>query len=451
MFHGSKVAILITLLSLSCGREPENHNLLLITLDTTRADHLGCYGYFRDTTPNLDALAKKSILFENCFTPVATTFPSHLSLMTGAYPLELGVLANSSVAKRRFRSTPLLPTYAETAAAAGYRTAAFISATPLKKHTGINTGFETFDEPEGAQRRAEETVTRAIEWLRGAGDRPWFVWVHLFDPHALYDPPPPWNTRFRMDDDMLVYLSERRFISGTVRHGEKEIPTTDVMNLYDGEIAYMDSQIGLLLDALDDTGLSRSTAVVVVGDHGEAVGQHDQWHHGSIWDEQLRVPLLFSLPGGDAERIKSLLSEADVFPTLLAIDEKLPSGSFGRTGGGRDALTRKAKWVVGTASTRQSENPDEARLFSLTGMRWKLVHPVDGKDQLFDRKKDPHELRDLARNDRDRVEAMRKELEKIVADRRAVASRLAEPRDRASHDAPGPAVREELKSLGYVD
>lgn len=444
------------LLLLSCGGSERRPNLLLVTIDTIRADHLGCYGYFRNTSPNLDAFAAESMVFDDCFAPVATTLPSHLSLLTAAYPMEHGVLANTGSAHRRFVPNPALRTYAEIAGEAGYRTAAFVSAAPLKRHTGIDAGFDLFDEPAGAERRAEETNEAVSAWLETMDGRPWFAWVHYFDPHVTYAPPPPWDSYYSMDDDLVRHLSERRFLSGKVQHGSEEIRTADLVNLYDGEVAYTDSQIGKLLSAFRAAGGYEETVIIVVGDHGESLGQHDVWHHGDVWNEQLRVPLLIRLPGRHPERVGKALSVTDILPTLLSLESRLPAGPIGTQGGGESAFARNVAFLPGQSSTRTSAERSRPEFFSLTGERWKLIHRPAGAERgsmLFDRKSDPHELNDLASAMADTVSALNQILAKSFMNQRERRVEMLGGEGGAVTDPTelDPEVQRELRSLGYID
>src|SRR3972149_5716968 len=185
-------------------------NLVIVSIDTLRADRLGVYGDFRDTTPFLDALAGEALVFERCLAPMATTFPSHLSLFTGTYPEETGAVANANVGGLAFVPTESLRSLAQVLREGGYRTAAFVSATPLKKYTGIDAGFEHFDEPERLQRRAGETNERVKDWLSGQNHEPFFLWVHYFDPHTPYDAPEPFGSRFQAEPEQDRYLAAPR-------------------------------------------------------------------------------------------------------------------------------------------------------------------------------------------------------------------------------------------------
>ncbi|HJS75544.1 MAG TPA: sulfatase-like hydrolase/transferase, partial [Vicinamibacteria bacterium] len=199
----AKEALSLLLLQAACAPSPravlDSPNLVIVSIDTLRADRLGLYGYFRETTPFLDSLAKESLVFERCLAPMAVTFPSHLSLFTGAYPEETGAFANARVGGLAFVPTARLRSLAQVLREGGYRTAAFVGATPLKRHTGIDAGFEHFDEPAAGQRRAGATNKRVLSWLAARDDGPFFLWVHYFDPHKPYDAPEPFRSKFEED------------------------------------------------------------------------------------------------------------------------------------------------------------------------------------------------------------------------------------------------------------
>ncbi len=277
----------------------QHANVLLITLDTTRADRIGAYGWAAAETPRLDRLARQGVLFEQTVTPTAFTLPAHSSILTGLYPPFHGVRLNGGAALAQVQTT-----LAERLSGAGYRCGAVVGAFVIDQRWGLNQGFEHYDDnfklgPDqrldlaGVQRTADQVVDLAVEWLEAGDARPFFAWLHLYDPHIPYEPPEPYKTRF-----------SGRGVGG----------------LYDGELAFTDSQVGRVLDWLEERGVAERTVVVVVGDHGEALGDHGEAEHGYyVYDATVRVPLIVRVPGSGAAglRVAQQVRTIDVMPTVL--------------------------------------------------------------------------------------------------------------------------------------
>ena len=275
---------------------PRRESLLLVTLDTTRADRLGAYGYAAARTPHLDRLAREGVRFDQALSPVPITLPSHVSLFTAVHPPVHGIRNNG----RRFGEA--LPTLATALRARGHRTAAFVSAFVLDERFGLNRGFETYDDemetggPEreaiDAERRGDRTAAALVRWLEGQSNAaPFFAWLHLYDPHDPYLPPAPFDKEFASSP-------------------------------YDGEIALTDQAVGSALDALARTGLADRTLVAVVGDHGESLGEHGEDTHGMfVYEAAIRVPLVLWGPGvvGPGRVVPTPVRTIDLAPTLLAL------------------------------------------------------------------------------------------------------------------------------------
>ena len=271
----------------------QNINILLVTMDTTRADRVGAYGYRPALTPSIDGLAAGGVMFETAYSPVPITLPAHCSIMTGTYPPFHRVRNNG-----KYFLPPQAITLAELLKAKGFATAAFVSSFILDSRFGLAQGFDLYDDRVGgnekirnfeSERRAPETVAAFGRWFTANPNRRFFVWVHFFDPHAPYDPPEP----FRSD---------------------KRIPTP-----YDGEIACMDAAIGRIVGLLKQKGIFERTLIVLVGDHGEAFGEHGEYGHTIFcYNENLRVPLILCGPGiAHGRRVAAPASLIDVTPTLL--------------------------------------------------------------------------------------------------------------------------------------
>jgi choline-sulfatase len=386
------------------GRRDTRPNILLVTLDTLRADHASCCGYFRATTPRLERLAAEGTLFCHAYCAVPTCAPSHASILTGQYALTHGVVRNGNILK------PGQVTLAERLRRAGYATAAIVAAFPLNSRFGLGQGFDLYDDklpPESASfpistfegltvsggfdRRADATAERAVAWLERERprDKPFFLWVHLFDAHAPYNPPPPHDRLFTV---AVGAPAEERSIAA-----------------YDGEVHFADEHLGHLLDALEAEGLAARTIVVAVSDHGEGLGQHDFEQHGLLlYEEAVRVPVVFRWPGRvrPERNVAAPISLVDLAPTLLDL-ASVPAQAPAMAG-------RSLSRVL-----RGEEQPDLARPIFLQrrdyepgsndapkvkgpqyGVRigdYKLIDaPEEGVTELYDLAADPGELHNVA-------------------------------------------------------
>ena len=274
--------------SIRAGRPGRDiRNVLLISIDTCRADSLGCYGNSSQATPNVDALARDGVLFKSVITPFPMTLPAHCSMLTGTYPETHGVRANVG------RLGDANVTLAKILRTAGYQTAAFVGGFPLAARFGLNQGFQTYDDQfhqgkdgDEPERKAEEVSRPAMAWLEEHGDQPFFLFLHYYDPHFPYDPPPPF-------------------------------PST-----YAGEIAYVDMSIGTVMDKLRTLGLYDNTLVIVAGDHGEGLGEHGETEHGFfIYQSTLHVPLMVRTPKGRVKgsQVDENVSLVNIVPTVLGL------------------------------------------------------------------------------------------------------------------------------------
>jgi arylsulfatase A-like enzyme/Tfp pilus assembly protein PilF len=349
-------------------------NLLLVTLDTVRSDHLGCYGDAAAETPHLDALARQGVRFARASSPVPLTLPSHTTILTGLLPPHHGTRNNGTA--------PLaagIPTLATVLASAGYRTAAFVAAFVLDHRFGLNRGFAVYDDeierPADtswlleAQRPGDQVVDRALGWLAAADARPFFLWVHLYDAHAPYNPPSPYRER----------------------HPGRP---------YDGAIAFDDAQVGRLLAALASRGLDDRTVVAIAADHGESLGEHGELTHGLLlYEPVLSVPLLLRAPGLAARRVDVPVSLADLAPSLAGLlRQPLPPPP----GGALDGRDLSAALLAGRepppaelyAETRYPEVFGWSPLFALR--RRELKYIAAPRPELYDLQRDPHETRNLA-------------------------------------------------------
>ena len=276
-------------------------NVVLISIDTLRADRLGCYGYARDTSPVIDALAAEGLRFSEAVSVTSWTLPAHATLLTGLYPAEHGLVTD------RIRLPESPPTLATILSEAGYHTAGIVSHVYLGSRWGFDRGFAAFDETLGAGSPhsvvAERVVDKALKalgaWREEHGGKPLFLWLHIFDPHWAYVPPKPYDSLFDPDYEGGVdggYASLRPHIRALRRPGESAPALADrdlahLEALYDGEVRYVDDQLGRFFTALRDAGLWEETLVAVVSDHGEEFMEHGslEGHQWTLFDEVVMV------------------------------------------------------------------------------------------------------------------------------------------------------------------
>ena len=381
---------------------PGRRSVLLVTIDTLRADRLGCYGDAAARTPRIDALAAQGTLFERAYTPAPITLPAHASLFTGLIPPAHGVRGNGA-----FALAPGKPTLAEALRRHGLATAAFVGGFPLSRRFGLDRGFDHYDDRmakaggvhyEYAERRGTEVVDAAVAWLAGRPG-PVFAWVHLFDPHAPYDPPPAYA------------------VAG---------------DPYRGEIASVDAAFARLLEAWD--ARPEPDVVAVTADHGEAFGEHgEQSHSLFVYDVTLRVPLLVRAPGVAAgRRAPEPVSLVDLGATLLA----LAGAPGGLPGTNLFAPAAAAPLYAETLAPRLDFGWSELR--SIREGRHKLIRAP--RPELFDVVADPAETRDLAASEPRTVARLAAALDAMLAG-------AGEGESRRDVD---PETSERLRALGYV-
>ncbi len=401
-----------------CARAAAEPNIVFVTIDTLRADHLGCYGYKQIRTPNLDALASDSARFERAYSAVPVTLPSHTVIFTGTYPTLNGM--------HDFSGNKLGPNQTTLAAVLkehGYTTGAVLGSAVLDSRFGLNRGFDFYYDHFDFSRLQESNLEEmerpgnvvadiAIDWLSKNSQKKFFLWMHLYDPHYPYHPPEPFATEY------------------------KDRP-------YDGEIAFADSQLGRLIAFLKEKGLYRNTLIVVSGDHGESLGEHGEKTHGFfIYNATIHVPLIIHLPGSGASTIANVVSLADIMPTVL----------------------QKAKLDVPAQVQGQSllplieSKPQDARsVYSETFLprlhfNWSELRAIENQKyhfidapqpELYDLSKDPNETQNLF----DQKRAVSEEMRALLAQTIKQNSGSGELAEKSGLD---PALAERLRSLGYV-
>ncbi len=440
---------LVLAAAVACAPAPPP-NVVLVTLDTTRADHLGLYGYFRDTSPQLDAFAAGAIVVERALAPMATTLPSHTSILTGRAPLEHGVLANLAHGGRRFAPALGLRSFAEVCREAGWRTAAFVSAAPLERGSGLEVGFETYHQPGPGfpQRRGEFTMNAALRWLEGVQDEPFFLWVHLYDAHWPYDPPPDFAGLFEGGEELEAFLAARRIPDASERSGSGIESTREVTDAYDAELRYQDAQLGRLLGVLAQRPDRDRTAVAIVGDHGEGLSQHGEAAHGGTWDEQLHVPLVLRVPGRGPERIVAPVAIAD---TLVMLARALEAPAL------EPFLAQAAVRAPGAAVMSQDTGRLRGRPgyhLALTGERFKYRRVDQGGaafvEELYDLAEDPFELSNVATSHREIVRELAVDLDARISAQERVARELRRGAPELATEV-DPELARRLEALGDAE
>jgi arylsulfatase A-like enzyme/tetratricopeptide (TPR) repeat protein len=407
------------------GQGVEKPNVVLITLDTTRADHLGCYGYVQARTPNLDALAREGVLFAQAASTAPLTQPAHSSMMTGMYPTYHGVRINGNTALSQEHKT-----IAEALSEKGYETGAFIGAFVLDGRWGLNQGFQVYDDRfdlekhkhldlGSVQRPANQVVDAALAWLEGRKQGPFLAWIHLYDPHTPYQPPEP-------------FLSE---------YGPRGMAA-----LYDGEIAFTDQQVGRVVSWLQANGLEKKTVVVIMGDHGEGLGSHGEGTHGYfVYDYAMHVPFLVATPFAELRgvRVDSQVSAVDVYPTVLALTGIDPAPRVH----GRSLLpvmldpkTETAAYAYGESMT-PSLQFGWSPLHYLRSSRYKLIKAP--RPELYDLSADPEETTNVFAGHPEVARDLMEKLDRLVDE----TSRGAPTAEAANLDK---ETLERLSALGYI-
>ncbi len=451
--------LLIFMAPQSCNRRQPRHNVVFITIDTLRADHLGCYGYPRQTSPAIDAFAQNSVLFENCVSQATSTLPSHTSIFTSLYPPAHGVTHNVA------RLSPEVPSLVRVFKSNGYITGAIISNLVLESRFGLSQGFQTYDEKlksrelnrkKFLERRADATTDAAIEWLRSAKEKRFFLWVHYIDPHGAYYPPPEYRRMFLGDDwyseEEEMPIDSENFVSGTIpgyqAHFGNKNPSYYIAQ-YDSEIRFTDDQIGRLLQYLGQSDLISNSIIVITADHGETLAERDLCftHTFRTYDEQAVIPLIIHFPDPELrKRIGAQVRAIDIIPTLL---DKL---------GLQNPYSIHGASLMKLITSGEEPPADFAVIYSDYGMdffdsvmgarksirtrRWKLTqNSLDGSMELFNLEEDPLEKNDLSQQEPTIVN----EMTKLLEDWEKGITKATVSRTRLS-----PERIEQLKSFGYL-
>ncbi len=390
---------------------------MLVTIDTLRPDRLGCYGYRGIETPSLDHAARRGVVFENAVTAVPLTAPSHASIFTGLNPTQHKVRDTGG-----FILDASHPTLAKVLRQQGWDTAAFVGSSVLKRRFGFDQGFAVYDDAmpsadakksrtEYAERRAGTVVDRATRWLAAHGSGPFFLWVHVFDPHSPYDPPPPFRERY---------------------HARP----------YDGEVAYTDQQLGRLFAAVDQVSPPEQTLLAVISDHGESLSEHGEYNHGVfLYDSTVRIAFLLAGPGVPAGlRVKQQARTIDVLPTLMEImGSKVPDGVQGSSLTPAFAGKETATDYAYLETLYPKINMGWAELRGIRTNHWKYIrapHP-----ELYDLTQDAGETANVAASHGDELRQLENRLQAVTGN---------EATEKVQTTMVDPRTMKQLKSLGYL-
>ncbi len=388
---------------------PAGRPIVLVTIDTLRADRLGAYGSSAGLTPALDAFAETAARFTAAVSQVPLTLPSHATILTGLHPARHGVRTNDG-----FRLETGVPTLAEALRARGYRTGAFIGGYPLNSASGLARGFDEYDDrflntPGVVERRADAVVQAAAAWIERTGGQPFFAWIHLFDPHSPYVPPPEYAAAHRDQP-------------------------------YDGEVAYTDAAVGRLFDRLERLQIFSAATIIVVADHGESLGEHGERTHGTfVYDATAHVPLLVKLPDAtDRRTIDAPVETADLAPTIARVAGAALGSTDGRdlvplVDGAHGDADRPAYVESYYLNVLLGWSP----LRAVRTARWKYIEAP--KPELYDLESDPHELHNIVEG----RAALAGGLERALP----TETTSAAP---AASSPTGSERAERLHSLGYV-
>ena len=451
----SRHTAIVTLLALvagagiGCSRQPipiqDTHPVIILDIDTLRADHLGCYGYHRDTSPNIDALAAESVRFDWTFSQAPNTPPSQTSILTSLYPSTHGMFGKDD------RVPDEVTTLAEAMAAAGYTTAAFVDGGWMSPHWNIDQGFELYDS--GPNRGLKKIGPKAVRWLRRNSNRNFLLLIHTYDVHSGYEPPKEFRDLFLdgLEEPTPGFeptAKKMKALHRRARAGKLyTLPDRDIeyaKALYDAEIRYVDHWIGSFMQVLDELNLLERATVILLSDHGEEFQEHGWVLHSQLYTTVSRIPLIIRPPGGtDGRTVSQVVESIDVMPTILEMTGvDLPETPIhgrslvGLMAGDSRATARAFGEFPPFGGTRHQADPD----FHI------VTHDGPGTVGLFEYRRDPLERHDLASANPEVVSRMRETLD-------AWSSALAaiDQLDDVVAGELDPEVERQLRALGYLD
>ena len=441
----------ICLCWVSTAQTKSPKGIILISLDTLRADHLGIYGYRRNTSPSIDAFARESIIFEQAVVQAPNTLPSHMSIMTSLYPSFHGV---SSVKNEQCLADEHL-TLAELLREGGYRTAAFVDGGWMRAVFGFNQGFDIYDDQRGG---ITHILPKVKKWLNKHKSEPFFLFMHCYDIHSPYDPPPPYDTIFHDFTYTGHFIPNNKNLEAAAWKGLKvsDKDLRHIIALYDGGIRYTDEKIGKFLSYLKDTGLEDQSLIIITSDHGEEFKEHGSFLHWQLYYRpNLQVPLIVRIPNYPRKgiRINELVQSIDLLPTILEI-AGLPAYPEAQGRSLFPLIKRKKNFLnrffwqilhpfkkdANTSFAEFKDNYDHVR--SIITQDYQLIHKAKSDVMhLFNIKADPLTQNNIAEDHNDIIE-------QLLLQSNQVFSLI--PSYKASTITLDEETRNQLKALGYI-
>jgi len=437
-----------------CKPRAKGPNVILVSLDTVRPDHLSVYGYFRKTTPFLERLSEESVTFNNAYTPCPHTVTAHTSLFTSAYPSEHKTLYNGW--KLKDWSKPLL---AEVLKKAGYQTGAVVSSAVLASWHNLNRGFEFYHDKDFEhqvgivkkkengpnlkidfnQRRASEVINWAQKWLNEIDPKqPFFLFLHFYDAHRPYDPDPNYNAPFKLDPEFIKYLTDNHYLMQD---------KYDSVNTYDNQLSYLDYNLEKFFSYLKSQGLLDKTLIIITADHGEGLGQHNLMSHGLyLYEDQVRIPLIIRFPdkASAGMRIDARVNLIDIAPTILEyLKLKDPMEPRGTSLLGIIQGVKKQPRSCEFFERRWYEPSKRAKGRKAGALcdEWKIIWADEEENELYNLNSDKFELTNLREMEQKKFLELESEVKKHLDDVKFFSvQKQTIPKE----------VQEQLKALGYT-
>ena len=429
-------------------KRPEGPNIIFITVETLRADHLSCYGYARKTTPAIDSVAKRGVLFSNMFAQRALTWPSLASIMTSSYPVDHGVRDNGQLL------SPSILTMAEILKNNGYRCGAFLAH-------GVGANWKGFDCIGEALYRDKEITERAIGWLKNNFNKKIFMWMHYWEPHRPYQPPEPYDSLF--DPDYKGSMNGSIEQMDLIALNKTELDADDLnhmVSLYDGSILFVDDQIKRVIETIKELGLEKNSLIIISADHGEDLYQHNCYfnHYASIYDSSLRIPFIIKLQDGIPEnkQIDEVVESINIAPTILELARIPVPGHFeGRSlvpliyskNDRGDFKRAYSEWEdkmlsVRTDKYRYIYNPCDYHPRKVAGAT-EHTYPVE-REELYDILEDPGESDNIVSASRDVAEGLMNDLKDWNNFQFWTRGIMEKAKEAPEH------VKRQLRAVGYL-